>query len=56
MNMISDKPREEADDDDMRPEYDLSNAKRVGRKYIDRLANGTTIVVTDEPPETDTSR
>jgi hypothetical protein len=31
--------------DDMRPEYDLSKAKRVGRKYIDRLANGTNIVV-----------
>jgi uncharacterized protein len=35
--------------DDMRPEYDFSNAKRVGRKYIDRLAKGTNFIITGGP-------
>jgi len=39
---------EEPDDDDMLPEYDFRNMKRVGNKYAARFAKGVSVRVLDE--------
>jgi hypothetical protein len=47
MKKRTDKSKVEAQDADLQPEYDFSRAKRVGRKYLDRLEKGTNLVAID---------